>query len=202
MRSEVRWYRCNGQLVERGPLPGRCWDQSIRTDAIEPQIWVDIGRWLRDPGEVLADLDERVERDAQGAVAVAESITLARALDTLEGQRTQALALNIQGRVGDAELDTELDRIAADKEELGRRVAALEPPEAPELPQVAIDLLAEVCARLDAGLSIEQRQEIVRLLVGIVVNTETRDDGRKAVRAVATYRFPGVSKLARATVKV
>jgi site-specific DNA recombinase len=35
----VGWYRCTGQLVERGPLPGRCWGQSIRTDAIEPMVW-------------------------------------------------------------------------------------------------------------------------------------------------------------------
>jgi site-specific DNA recombinase len=48
-RGEVGWYRCTGQIVERGPLPGRCWGQSIRTNAIEPQVWADIERWLRDP---------------------------------------------------------------------------------------------------------------------------------------------------------
>jgi site-specific DNA recombinase len=138
-RGDVGWYRCTGQIVERGPLPGRCWGQSIRTDAIEPQIWADIERWLRDPGEVLADLDGRAERDGQGTVAVAESITLGRALDGLEGQRKQALALNIRGRLGDAELDAELDRIAAEKVGLDRRVAALEPPDAPELPEAAME---------------------------------------------------------------
>jgi site-specific DNA recombinase len=192
-RGEVGWYRCTGQMVERGPLPGRCWGQSIRTDAIEPQIWADIERWLRDPGDILDELDGQRERDAQGAVAVAESITLARALDALESQRRQALALSIRGRLDDAELDAELDRIAADKTELDRRVAALEPPEAPELPEAALDLLAEVRARLDAGLTEEQRQEIVRLLVRITIHAETAvEGGMKTARAIVEYRFPAV----------
>ena len=192
-RGEVGWYRCTGQLVERGPLPGRCWGQSIRTDAIEPQIWADIERWLRDPGDVLEELDGRGERDAAGAVAVAESITLGRALDALEGQRKQALALSIRGRLDDAELDAELDRIAAEKTELGRRMAALEPVRDAEIPEAAMDLLGELRARLDAGLTDEQRQEVVRLLVRVVVHTETPAEGRrKTARATVEYRFPGV----------
>jgi site-specific DNA recombinase len=189
-RHEVRWYRCNGQLVERGPLPGRCWGQSIRTDAIESQVWADIEGWLRNPGEVLEELGGRGEREAAGAVAVVESITLARALDALEGQRRQALALNIRSRLDDEELDAELDRIAAEKAELERRVAALEPPQVLELPEAAIDLLSQVRARLDAGLTIEERQEIVRHLVRIVIRTETGEDGGKRAKAIVEYRFP------------
>ncbi len=191
-RGEVGWYRCTGQLVERGLLPGRCWGQSVRTDAIEPQVWADVERWLRDPGDILDELDGNAEREAQGALAEVQSITLGRAIEALEGQRKQALALNIRGRLPDGELDAELDRIAAEVSELERRVAALEPSGATEAPEATIDLLAEVRARLDAGLSIEQRQEIVRLLVQLVVQTETGVDGKKTVRAVVTYRFPSV----------
>ncbi len=199
-RGEVGWYRCTGQLVERGPLPGRCWGQSIRTDAVEPVVWADVERWLRDPGEILDELDGQRERDAQGALAVAESITLGRALDALESQRRQALALSIRGRLGDAELDAELDRIAADKAELDRRVAALQPPEAQDLPEAAIDLLAEVRARLDTGLTDEQRQEIVRLLVRITIHTETPvEGGRKTARATVEYRFPAVVETSTGT---
>jgi hypothetical protein len=161
----VGWYRCTGQLVERGPLPGRCWGQSIRTDAIEPMVWADIERWLRDPGDVLDDLDGRAERDAHGAVAVAESVTLARALEALEAQRRQALDLSIRGRLTDVELDAALDRIAADKTTLAARLAALEPSGSPDVPEAAMDLLCELRARLDAGLTDEERQAIVGLLV-------------------------------------
>ncbi|MBF6604200.1 MAG: recombinase family protein [Chloroflexi bacterium] len=198
-RGEVGWYRCTGQLVERGPLPGRCWGQSIRTDAIEPVVWADVERWLRDPGDVLDELDGQADREAHGTVVVAESITLARAIEALGAQRKQAIALNIRGRLPDAELDSELDRIAAETTELERRVAALEPRDDPDVPVAAIDLLAEVRARLDAGLTAEQRQEIVRLLVRVVLNTTTHDDGRKSVCALVTYRFPGVVETSTGT---
>jgi site-specific DNA recombinase len=191
-RGEVGWYRCTGQLVERGVLPGRCWGQSVRTDAIEPIVWEDIEHWLRDPGDALDDLDGRAERAAAGALVEAESITLARAIEALDGQRSQVLALNIRGRLGDSELDIELDRITAERAELEARVAALGPSCGDELTDSAQDLLADVRARLDAGLSIDQRQEIVRLLARVVIHTTTGDDGRKFVRAAVTYRFPGV----------
>jgi site-specific DNA recombinase len=191
-RGEVGWYRCTGQLVERGVLPGRCWGQSVRTDAIEPIIWGDIERWLRDPGDVLDDLDGHLERAAASALVEAESITLARAIEALDGQRAQVIALNIRGRLWDAEVDAEFDRIAAEKAELEARVAALKPSRGEELPETANDLLTDVRRRLDDGLSVEQRQEIVGLLARVVVHTTTGDDGRKSVRAAVTYRFPAV----------
>jgi site-specific DNA recombinase len=190
--KEFGWYRCGGQLVERGPVAGKCLGVSVRTDRIEPCIWADIEAWLRDPGDVLDQLDGAAEREAQGALAEAEVITLARALEQLEGQRKQAIALNIRGRLTDAELDEQLDRIAAERSALEARVAALEPPQAEEIPQEARDLLSEVRARLDAGLTDEQRQEIVGLLTSVVVYTRVGDDGRKTAKAVVSYRFPCV----------
>jgi hypothetical protein len=72
--------------------------------------------------------------------------------------------------------------------------------EAPELPDAAMDLLAEVRARLDAGLSEEQRQEIVHLLVRVVVHTETPAEGRrKTARATVENRFPAVVETSTGT---
>lgn len=53
--------------------------------------------------------------------------------------------------------------------------------------------LSEIRSRLDAGLTDKQRQEIVRLLASIVINT-TIDDGKKTAKALVTYRFPGVAE--------
>src|SRR5450759_522818 len=155
----VGWYRCGGQLVEGGPVPGRCPGCAVRADRMEPAVWDDIQAWLRSPGDVLDQLGGQADREAQGAIIEAESITLARALDALERQRKQATALNIRGRLPDAELDAELDRIDDDRRGLEARVAALEPSQAEIVPQEARDdLLAEVRARLDAGLTDERRQ--------------------------------------------
>jgi site-specific DNA recombinase len=192
-RDDVGWYRCNGQLVERGVITGKCWGQSIRTDALEPVIWADIERWLRDPGDLLDEIDGRTEEESQRAVAAVTSITLSRALAALDEQRQQALALRVRGRMTDDELDLELDRIADDKAELERRVAALEPAQGPEEPTLAPDTLARLRDRLDAGLTDAERQEIVGLLVRVVIHTETATEGRKkSARATIAYRLPAV----------
>ena len=185
-------YRCGGELVERGPIQGRCPSCSVRVNALEPAVWADVERFLRHPGDVLDELDPTGEREGQAAIAEAESITLARALEALEGQRKQAIALNIRGRLPDGELDDELDRIQSERTALQARVAAPDPRVADVLPQEARDLLSEVRARLDAGLTDEQRAEIVRLLVGIVVHTGVGEDGKKTAKALVTYRFPCV----------
>jgi hypothetical protein len=55
----------------------------------------------------------------------------------------------------------------------------------------AHELLDEVRGRLDAGLTDEQRQEIVRLLVKITVRTDASEKGgKKSARAVVEYAFP------------
>jgi site-specific DNA recombinase len=190
--NKTGWYRCGGELLERGPLAGRCPGCAIRTDRIEPSIWADIERFLRDPGDVLDELDGRTEREAQGAIVEAESITLRRALEALEAQRKQAIALNIRGRLPDADLDAELDRIEAERSELQARLTALQAPRAEVVPQEVYDLLAEVRARLDAGLTDEQRAEIVRLLAAVVIKTDIGQNGKKTAKALVTYRFPCV----------
>jgi site-specific DNA recombinase len=189
-RDTVGWYRCSGQIAERGPLPGRCWGKAIRTDAIEPIVWADIEAFLRNPGEILAEL--QFEHDGRGAVAEADSVTLTRALANLAAQEARAIDLAIRGVLGEGQLRPQLDRIEAERAEIERRLTALERPSDERPPPEVVDLLADVRRALDAGLSIGQRQELVRLLVQIVIHTETADDGRKTARAVVHYRFPAV----------
>ena len=186
----VGWYRCGGQLIERRSLPGRCPGCSIRADRIEPLIWADVERLLRDPGDILDELDGAREREAAGAIAEAQAITLQRALKSLDEQKARLVKHVRMGVLSDTEVRAELDQISTERVALEARVAALEPSQAEIVPQEAHDLLAEVRGRLDAGLTDEQRQEIVRLLVGIVIHTVVGDDGRKTARALVTYRFP------------
>jgi site-specific DNA recombinase len=197
--KDIGWYRCGGQLHERGPIPGRCLGTSVRNDSIEHPVWADIEAWLRNPGDVLDALDGASEREAQGAIAEAEGITLSRALVVLEAQRKQSIALNIRGHLPDAELDEQLARISAERVGLEAHLAAVRAPQAEVVPQEVHDLLSEVRARLDAGLSDEQRQRITRLLASVVVHTTIGEDGKKTATALVTYRFPGVVETRTAT---
>jgi len=163
-------------------------------------VWADVERWLRDPGDVLDDLDGAAERDAQGAITVAESVTLAAALEALDDQRRRVIALGVRGRLTDVEIDAELDRIDLERTELERRVAALVPAGATEVPAATIDAIVDLRARLDAGLSDEQRNEIVGLLTKVIVHTETATEGsRKSARVVVEYRFPDVVNVSTGT---
>jgi len=189
-RADIGWYRCNGRNRERGPLAGRCTGPMVRTDTLEQVVWADIERFLRDPGDVLAEL--ACEREGSSAIAEAEAITLRRALDTLEEQQRTAIGLVVRGILPEAALRPELERIERERATLEPRLAAVEASGAPKLPALAPELLAEIRARLEAGLTIEARQEIVRLLVGqIVIHGETSSDGARSTRAVVEYRFPG-----------
>jgi site-specific DNA recombinase len=196
--STDRWggrYRCNGELVERGPIVGRCPSCSVKVDAVEPLVWADVERFLRDPGDILDELDADRERDAEGAVAAAESITLERALESLEADRQRAVSLVVRGVLTEADLRVELQRIETGLAELHRRLDALQATESPELTQEAVDVLTRVRERLDAGLSAEEMAEIVRLLVRAVVYTDVGEDGKKHTRIALEYRFPAPTPL-------
>ena len=197
--KEFGWYRCGGQLVERRPVLGKCLGVSVRTDRIEPVIWADIEAWLRNPGDVLDALHGTAEREAAGAVAVAESITLRKALDFLDEQKARLIRSLRMGIVSDADVGAELDQIKSERVALEARLAASEAPLSEVVPQEVHDLLSEVRARLDAGLTDEQRQEIVRLLASVVIHTTVAEDGKKTAKALVTYHFPGVVETRKGT---
>ena len=190
--KEFGWYRCGGQLKERGPVPGKCLGVSVRTDKVEPAIWADIEAWLRNPGDVLDALDGRAERKAQEAFAEAQSITIEKALRSLDEQKARLVRSLRMGLVSDSDIAAELAQIRDERAALEARVAGQDPPVSDVLPQEARDLLSKVRARLDEGLTEAQRQEIVRLLADIVIRTTIGEDGKKTAKALVTYRFPGV----------
>ena len=185
------WYRCGGQTRGRGPEAGRCPSRGIRDDLIEPIVWQDIERSLRHPGDLIDELDPRQEHDASAANRIGIETIDARLTD-LDDQRGRAQRLAVRGSLSDVELDTELARIEADRGALERHRASVTPP-SPQEEAIDIDLLDRLRARLDAGLSETQRQEIVRLLVGsISITTTVNEDQTKDVKAMISYRMPGV----------
>jgi site-specific DNA recombinase len=189
-RDGTAWYRCGGRTRERGPLDGHCTGRAVKAADLEDIIWSDLDQFLRNPGAILAELDPAREREAASAVTEAESITLSRALSSVVEQRERVLALHIRGRISAAEADHELDRIEDQRVELERRIANLVPDAA--APVIEPDLLDALRARLDTGLTDDQRQEIVQLLVHVVIHTEPSENGKPRGRAVVTYRFPAV----------
>jgi site-specific DNA recombinase len=187
------WYRCNAKLKMRDANGDRCIARQVKGALLEPVVWQDIEQFLRHPGDLLAELDGRHEREAEAARIEAEISTITRRLDGLARERREMLRQRGRGRMTDDELDEELRRIDADREALELRLAGLAPPPAADEPDA--DLLERLRQILDQGLTAQQRQEIVRLLVGkIVVTTTVNDDGTKDLKASISYRFPNVAQ--------
>src|SRR5439155_15011580 len=51
------WYRCNGQLVERGPIAGKCVGKSIRGDEFERTVWAMLRHAPQPRGDLLEELE-------------------------------------------------------------------------------------------------------------------------------------------------
>jgi site-specific DNA recombinase len=185
------WYRCNGYLVERGPVDGRCTSKAVKGDIIEPVIWADIEAWLRDPGPILEKLRAEANTDPATALLDAERITLEAALkeQTLEQDRVRHAFR--KGRYSPEEFDQVMDEVDAATKGLQTRLAALQPPSELQDDLGSRDMLQTIRENLDSGLSDEDRQEIIRLLVRrITVYTEVLESGNKSARAVVEYRLP------------
>ena len=129
-----------------------------------------------------APTDALVESEAQIA-------SLAAAIADLEPRRQRTLDLYERGRISSQELDERLDQITSEQKVLDSRRSLLHIPEREEEP-IEVDLLEMLRERLDAGLSDEDRSEIVRLLVKqITVNTKLNHQGGKDLSFVIEYRF-------------
>ncbi len=185
------WYRCNGYLIERGPIEGRCYSKAVKGDVIEPLIWADIEAWLRDPGPLAEKLRAEANADPATALLDAERITLEAALREQTSERDRVLHAFRKGRYTADEFDQAMDEIDEATKTLQARLAALQPLSELQDEVVTQDVLEMIRGHLDGGLSDEERQEIVRLLVRrIVVYTEMLESGEKRARAVVEYRFP------------
>ena len=191
-RDTVR-YRCDGQLVWRAPFRDRCRSLSFKGEALEPQVWADLERWLRNPGDLLQELVEEQKDDSALGRWEEERVSLVAAIDGKRLERDRLLDAYQEGALPLADLKPRMDEVEDQVRGLEERLAEsdTEQPEAAE--PLDEDLLSEIRRRLDAGLDDQQRREIVRLLVKeIIIDTEFDECGRKRARAVVTYNFPRV----------
>ncbi|MPZ50963.1 MAG: hypothetical protein GEU75_16965 [Dehalococcoidia bacterium] len=189
-RAGISWYRCNGQLSERGKIDGRCPGKSLRSDWLEPIVWADIEEWLRNPGDLARRLNVDQEREDSRAVEEAERITLTKALASLAERRRQAISLSVRTLITDEELQEQLAEVERDRKGVEARLARLQGQEKIEEAPLDMDILDAIRQRLDEGLDEFQRSEIVKLLVRrILVDTQMDTAGLKTLKILIEYRL-------------
>lgn len=191
-KNEV-FYRCNGQITYRDRSRGmeRCPSKWVRGSFLEPRLWADVERFLRNPGELVDELIAERNETSAAAALEAERQMAEAALAELPGQRDRVLDAYKRGHMGADRLDAEMASISEEEERWKHRLAELVPDETDE-DAADTDLLAEIRRRVDEGFDDATRHEIMRLLVKqITVHTE-HVDGAKRGRVVVEYRFPDV----------
>jgi len=189
------WYRCDGTL-RRAELTGvRCQAKMLRGDVLEDLVWNDIECFLRNPGEILEKLEAEVKADPVREALTKERARWEKARVEWEARRERLLELFEAGHRTKAEMEERLCPITASLAQSIDRLAAIDEQERDLAPvPVSADLLEEIRGRLDAGLSPEERAEIVRLLVRrITVFTDITEEGKKTQRVFVEYLFPRVS---------
>ena len=187
-RGETHWWRCNGRMTSRADADGVCKNKGIKSTLIEPIIWQDIERWLREPGELLKELQGELNQGKAAEIQEADRTTLEARLRELDRDEDGFHRQNAKGLLSDTKLQKYLSEIAENRATIEKKMEEILSKESAQEP-LPNDLLQELRNRLDNGLTEEKRQEIVKFLVNkITIRTKTEGDIRKSVAEI-DYRF-------------
>ena len=109
-------------------------------------IWADVEQFLRNPGEVLARLRERLSMgDGERQRLEKELANIKARLADKDAERERVLALYRRGRIDDATLDQQLGQVDREKGALESEIRAC-------IPRLLSDFAACICAvRAAAG---------------------------------------------------
>jgi site-specific DNA recombinase len=185
------WYRCDGTLRRSDLVGERCSAKRLKGAYLEPIVWRDIECFLRDPRDILIELQRETAGDPEGERLLEERRRLEVALGERREERERLIDLHQHGDISRPEFEQRAEQIRDAASKIEERLAALASQEDEHGDQhLDPDLLAELRHRLDEGLTAEQRQEIVRLLVRDIT-IHTGSDSARTQRAVIRYRFDG-----------
>jgi len=194
--AQMRIYRCTGasSSVHADPAQ-RCRAKGINADPLERAIWADCERFLRDPGQVLDEVQAQLAERRQDVVDMtAHRQRLMAALAGKDRERADILTLLRRGRIRVDEAESQLDGIGAEQAALQAEIDSLVNQQAvfeadAQRILTAETLLADLRARLDAGLDEATRKAIVRALVRQII-VQTEGEGKtRSVTVRVEYAF-------------
>ena len=191
------YYHCNGRQFARGlyGLQGkRCPAKSINGDYIERVVWADIEAFLRNPGELLERLRQRM---AMGGEEQQRHETELRRLKGLleqkTGERERMLALFRRARIDEATLDKHLDEIETETVDLNvaieKETQALSVSDRTQQLDSAEALLTQLRTRLKGQISHELKRRMVEVLVESIRADTAEVWGVQQTKITVTYRF-------------
>lgn len=189
-RGETHWWRCNGRMTSRYDADNRCKGKGIKSTQLEEPVWHDIEQWLRNPGELLRELEAECNQGSGEDAKEDQLATLRSLMDDLENEKKGYYRQNARGLLSDSDLQGFLTELNEKKAGIEKRLIELTPNKSEEPEPIPTYLLKEIRQKLDNGLSEIERQQIAELLIeGITIRTMTDDHKTKNIAEVE-YRFP------------
>jgi site-specific DNA recombinase len=191
------YYRCNGRQFARGlygNVGKKCPAKMINGDYIERIVWADIEAFLRNPGEILERLRERLAMSGDEQQRREKELQRLNALlEQKTGERERMLALFRRGRIDDATLDQHLDEIETETADLNiaieRETRALSAGDRTQQLTSAETLLMQLRKRLKGAISPELKRRIIEVLVESVQADTVECWGVQQTKIMVTYRF-------------
>ncbi len=196
-KQNDHYYRCNGRQAARG-LYGvdgkRCPSRTLNGDYVERLVWADIESFLRNPGELIQKLRERLStQDGERQQHQKELDDLRERLQQKTVERERVLGLFRRGRIDETTLDKQLDQIDSEATELRTDIEmatrGLSAGDWTAQLQSAEELLTTLRERLDGPIPHELKRRIVEILVDSVEANTVERWGVQQSEIVITYRF-------------
>jgi transcriptional regulator with XRE-family HTH domain len=198
------YYHCNGRQFARGlygNLGKKCPAKSLNGDYVERLVWADIEAFLRNPGEILDKLRERMSlQDSDRQKREKELEGFRARLAEKSAERDRMLGLFRRGRIDESTLDQHLDLIDAEaaglQAEIEAAIRALSAGDRAAQLRSAEELLATLRQRLEGPVPPELKRRIVEALVEKIQANTTERWGVPQSEITIFYRFSQPSEAA------
>jgi transcriptional regulator with XRE-family HTH domain len=196
-KQNDHYYRCNGRQAARGlyGIDGKkCPSRTVNGAYVERLVWADIESFLRNPGELIQKLRERLSaQDDDRQSRQKELDDLRERLQQKTVERDRVLSLFRRGRIDETTLDQQLDQIDAEAADLRSDIETaalgLSAGDWSAQLQSAEELLGTLRERLDGPIPPELKRRIVEILVESVEANTVERWGVQQSEVVITYRF-------------
>lgn len=193
------YYACNGRIQGRGvygmegkrcpsaPVPGR----------LEEAVWADILALLSSPETAIRSAQGVEARRLSSLRTARQSLAaIERAIEGKASERDAVLSLFRRGRIGEADLDRQLDQVAAEEARLRQEFEAAQSVTQEASAQEAMHQRAATMLRAlsrvvgdDRGDYAFRRSVVEAIVERIEVTTTADTRGKKQARATVHYRL-------------
>jgi site-specific DNA recombinase len=197
--TERIYYACGGRSQPRGLYGAqgkKCPSKMVHAIALETAVWEDIETFLRQPGDVLAQLAQQMQLQEGETERLHDELAAhQQALQALATEKDSVITLFRRGRIDELALDRQLDQIQqeeansrGDLDGVQEELHCLQAKE--DGLRYAHALLGRLAQQLEYPLTWDVKRELVEALVAVIcVDTVEESKGKKKAKVTVTYRF-------------